>query len=42
MATFVGNGHGHTTSSPWRAISLCTNTLGKDMNQIILPSAMGK
>ena len=31
-----GNGHGDTSSNPG------TNTLGKGMNPIILPPAMGK
>ena len=39
----VGNEHGDTSSNPGRdCISHSTNTLGKDMNPIILPLAMGK
>ena len=41
----VGNGHGDTSSNPGRGlncISHSTNTLGKGMNPIILPPAMGK
>ena len=40
----VGNGHGDTSSNPDETdcISHSTNTLGKDMNPIILPPAMGK
>ena len=35
MVIIVGNGHGDTSSNS-------TNTLGKGMNPIILPPAMGK
>ena len=45
MVIVVGNGHGDTSSNPERdcaCISHSTNTLGKGMNPIILPSAMGK
>ena len=41
----VGNGHGDTSSNPgpdWLHFSHSTNTLGKGMNPIILPPAMGK
>ena len=37
----VGNGHGDTSSNP-DDISHSTNTLGKGMNPITLPPAMGK
>ena len=39
MVIVVGNGHGDTSSN---CISHSTNTLGKGMNPIILPPAMGK
>ena len=44
MVIVVGNGHGDTSSNPDEAdcISHSTNTLGKGMNPIILPPAMGK
>ena len=44
MVIFVGNGHGDTSSNPAEtdSISRSTNTLGKGMNPIILPPAMGK
>ena len=44
MVIVVGNGHGDTGSNPDETdcISHCTNTLGKGMNPIILPPAMGK
>ena len=43
MVMVVGNGHGDTSSNPGRdCISDSTNTLGKGMNPIILPPAMGK
>ena len=44
MVIVVGNGHGDTSSNPDEAdcISRSTNTLGKGMNPIILPPAMGK
>ena len=40
----VGSGHGDTSSNldETDCISHCTNTLGKGMNPIILPPAMGK
>ena len=39
----VGNGHGDSSSNPGRVIAFhSTNTLGKGMNPIILPPAMGK
>ena len=43
MVIVLGNGHGDTSSNPGRdCISHSTNTLGKGMNPIILPPAMGK
>ena len=42
MVIVVGNGHGDTSSNPGRDSLHCTNTLGKGMNPIILPPAMGK
>ena len=43
MVIVVGNGHGDTSSNPGRdCISHSTNTLGKGMNPISLPPAMGK
>ena len=43
MVIFVGNGHGNTSSNPGRdCISHSADTLGKGMNPIILPPAMGK
>ena len=44
MVNTVGNGHGDTSLNPRRDIcmSYYANTLGKDMNPIILPPAMGK
>ena len=42
MVIVVGNGHGDTSSNPGRGWSHSTNTLGKGMNPIILPPAMGK
>ena len=46
MVIVVGNGHGDTSSHPafdeTDCISHSTNTLGKGMNQIILPPAMDK
>ena len=43
MIIVVGNGHDDTSSNPGRdCISHSTNTLGKGMNPIILPPAMGK
>ena len=40
----VGNGYGNTCSNPDETdcISHSTNTLGKGMNPIIIPPAMGK
>ena len=38
----VGNGHGDTSSNPGPDWLHSTNTLGEDMNPIILPPAMGK
>ena len=40
MVIVVGNGHDDTSSN--QSISHSTNTLGKGMNPIILPPAMGK
>ena len=44
MVIVIGNGHGNTSSDLDEAdyISHSTNTLGKGMNSIILPPAMGK
>ena len=44
MVIVVGNGHGDTSSNQGETdgISHSTNTLGKGMNLIILPPAMGK
>ena len=43
MVIVLGNGHVDTSSNPGRdCISHCTNTLGKGMNLIIFPPAMGK
>ena len=44
MVIVVGNGHGDTSSNPWRTvcISHSTNIFGKGMNPIILLPAMGK
>ena len=45
MVIVVGNGHGDTSSNPGRDPLYFTNstiTLGKGMNPIILPPAMGK
>ena len=44
MVIVVGNGHGDTSSNTGHTdcISHSTNTLGKGMNPIILPPAMGK
>ena len=43
MVIVVGNGHDDMNSNPGRdCISHSTNTLGKGMNPIILPPAMGK
>ena len=43
MVIVAGIGHGDTSSNPGTdCISHSTNTLGKGMNPIILPPAMGK
>ena len=43
MVIVIGNGHSDTSSNPGRdCISHSTNTLGKGMNPVILPPAMGK
>ena len=42
MVIVVGIGHDDTGSNPGRDISHSTNTLGKGMNPVILPPAMGK
>ena len=43
MVIVIGNRHEDTSSNPgWDCISHSTNTLGKGMNPIILPPAMGK
>ena len=45
MAIVVGNGHDDTSSNPrrdWLHFTLALIPLGKGMNPIILPPAMGK
>ena len=44
MVIVAGNGHGDTNSNLGEpdCLSHCTNILGKGMNPIILPPAMGK
>ena len=42
MVIVAGTGHGDTDKSWTDCISHSTNTLGKGMNPIILPPAMGK
>ena len=44
MVIVVGNGHSDTSSNlnETDCFSQSTNTLGKGMNPIILPPAMGK
>ena len=42
MVIVVGNGHGVQILDENDCISHSTNTLGKGMNPIILPPAMGK
>ncbi len=42
MVIVVGNGHGDKSSNPGRDLLHRTYTLGKGMNPIILPPAMGK
>ena len=44
MVIIIGNGHDDTSSNPGQAdcISHSTDTLGKDMNPIILLPAMSK
>ena len=43
MVIVIGNGHGDTSSNLRRdCTSHSTNTRGKGMNPIILPSAIGK
>ena len=44
MVIVAGYGHGDTSSNPDETdcISHSTNTLGKGMNPVILPPAMGK
>ena len=43
MVIVVGNGHGDTSSNPGLiAFSHSANTLGKGMNRVILPPAVGK
>ena len=42
MLIVAGYGHGDTSSNPDWLHSHSTNTLGKGMNPIILPPAMGK
>ena len=41
MVIVVENGHGVTSSNVADCISHSTNTLGKGINPIILPPAMG-
>ena len=42
MVIVVVNGHGDTSLTPEQDWLHSTNTLGKGMNSIILPPAMGK
>ena len=42
VVNLAGNGHGDTSSNPGRDCLHSTDTLGKGMNPIILPPAMGK
>ena len=43
MVIVVGNGHRDTSTNPALILhNTSTNTLGKGMNPIILPPAMGK
>ena len=44
MATIIRNEIGDQSSNPGRGSlsSLCVNVLGKDINQSVLSSAMGK
>ena len=45
MVIVVGNGHGDTSSNPgrdWLHFTWALIPLGKGMNSIILPPAMGK
>ena len=42
MVIVVENGHGDTSSNPGRNWLHSSNTIGKSMNPIILPPAMGK
>ena len=42
MVIVAGYGHGDTSSNLTDCISHSTDTLGKGMNPIILPPAMGK
>ena len=42
MIIVAGNGHGDTILDETVCISHSTNTLGKGMNPIVLPPAMGK
>ena len=42
MVIVVGTGHDDTSSNPGRDRLHFTNILGKGMNPIILPPAMGK
>ena len=43
MVIVIGNGHDNMSSNPGQdCISHSTNTIGKCMNPIILPPAMGK
>ena len=42
VMVIIGNGHGDTSSNTGWGWLHSTNTLGKGMNSIILPPAMGK
>ena len=42
MVIIGGNGHSNTSSNSGQDWLHSTNTLGKGMNPIILPPAMGK
>ena len=42
MVIVIGNEYGDTSSNPGKDWLYSTNTLGKGMDPIILPLAMGK